>query len=62
MAAWSKQGKDISAGLHKHFNMTAMDFSAVSMYWSTHMMQDFSMMDRLSKLTADAERKWLSIT
>ena len=62
MAAWSKQGKDISAGLHKHFNLSAQDFSNVSMYWSTHMMQDFSMMDRLTKLTADAERKWLSIT
>lgn len=51
MQAWSQQGKDISAGLHKHFQMTAMDFSNVGMYWSQKMMADLSMFDRQSQLT-----------
>jgi len=62
MSAWSKQGKDISAGLDKHFNkMTAQDFSNISMYWSTKMMQDLSSFDRLSKLTAQYEQQYLAM-
>ncbi|CAN5374588.1 hypothetical protein BH09MYX1_BH09MYX1_03670 [soil metagenome] len=61
MAAWSKQGKDISAGLHKHFQMTAQDVSSISMFWSSKMMQDMSSFDRLSKLTAQFEQKWMAI-
>lgn len=61
MSAWSKQGKDISAGLDKHFKMTAMDFSNVSMYWSQKMMADMSMFDTQSKLTEQYERKYMSM-
>jgi hypothetical protein len=62
MAAWSKQGKDISAGLDRHFNkMTAQDFSNISMYWTQKMMQDLSSFDRLSKLTAQYEQQYLAI-
>lgn len=61
MSAWSKQGKDISAGLHKHFNMTSMDISNVSMYWSQKMMADLSMFDRQSKLVEQYEGKYLSM-
>ncbi len=60
MAAWSKQGKDISAGLHTAFKMTAQDFSNIGMYWSTKMMQDFSLMERLSQLTTHYERQYLA--
>jgi hypothetical protein len=60
MQAWSKQGKDISAGLDKYFKMTAMDFSNISMYWSQKMMQDMSMFDRLNQLTAHYERQYLA--
>jgi hypothetical protein len=59
MAAWSKQGKDISAGLHTAFNMTAQDFSNISMFWSTKMMQDFTLMERLSQLTTHYEQQYL---
>jgi hypothetical protein len=59
MAAWSKQGKDISAGLDKHFKMSAMDFSNISMYWSQKMMTDFSLIERLSQLTAQYEQQYL---
>jgi hypothetical protein len=61
MSAWSKQGKDISAGLDKHFKMTAQDFSNVSMYWSQKMMQDLSSFDRLSDLTKRYEQQYLSM-
>lgn len=61
MSAWSKQGKDISAGLDKHFQMTAMDFSNVSMYWSQKMMADLSIIDRQSALIAEYEQKYLTM-
>lgn len=61
MAAWSKQGKDISAGLDKHFKMTAQDFSNVSMYWSQKMMQDLSSFDRLSDLTKRYEQQYMAM-
>ncbi len=61
MAAWSKQGKDISAGLHRHFNMSAMDFSNVSSYWSQKMMADLSMFDRQSALVDQYERKYMTM-
>jgi hypothetical protein len=60
MAAWSKQGKDISAGLDKHFKMSAMDFSNISMYWSQKMMTDFSLIERLSQLTAHYEAQYMA--
>jgi hypothetical protein len=61
MAAWSKQGKDISAGLHKQFSMTAMDFSNVSTYWSQKMMADLTMFDRQSKLIEQYESKYMAM-
>ena len=61
MAAWSKQGKDISAGLDKHFKMTAQDFSNVSMYWSSKMMQDMSSFERLSQLSTKYEQQYLAM-
>ncbi len=61
MAAWSKQGKDVNAGLNKHFQMNAQDFSQVAGYWSQKMMQDFSMFDRLSQLTTQYEQKYMAM-
>ncbi len=61
MAAWSKQGKDISAGLHKHFQMTAMDVSNVGMYWTQKMMADMSMFQVQSEKTAQYEQKYLAM-
>jgi hypothetical protein len=61
MQAWTKQGKDISAMLDKHFKMTAMDVSNVGMYWTQKMMADLSMFDTQSKLSAQFEQKYLSI-
>jgi len=61
MSAWSKQGKDISAMLDKHFKMTAMDVSSVSMYWSQRMMQDMSMFEKQSQLTSQFEQRYLSM-
>lgn len=61
MQAWTKQGKDVSAGLHKYFQMTAMDYSNVSMYWSQKMMADLSMFDRQNALSAQAEQKYMQL-
>ena len=61
MQAWSKQGKDISAGLHKHFQMTAMDYSNVSMYWSQKMMADLSMFERQTQIANHFEAQYASM-
>lgn len=58
MQAWSKQGKDISAGLHKYFQMTAMDYSNVSMYWSQKMMADLSMFDKQTQIANRYEAQY----
>jgi hypothetical protein len=61
MQAWSKQGKDISAGLHKYFQMTAMDYSNVSMYWSQKMMADLSMFERQTQISSHYEQQYASM-
>ncbi len=61
MQAWSKQGKDISAGLHKYFQMTAMDYSSVSMYWSQKMMADLSMFDRQTQIANHYEAQYANM-
>jgi len=61
MQAWSKQGKDISAGLHKHFQMTAMDYSSISMYWSQKMMADLSMFDRQTQIANHYEAHYANM-
>ena len=61
MNAWTKQGKDISAGLHKHFQMTAMDYSNISMYWSQKMMANLSMFDQQTQMAAHYERQYLAM-
>lgn len=60
MGAWSQQGKDVSAMLEQHFQMSATDMSNISMYWSTKMMSDLSLMERLGGLTSHYEQVWLS--
>ena len=33
-SAWAQQGRDVNAMLKKQFNMSALDFSNISQYWS----------------------------
>lgn len=58
MQAWSKQGKDVNAGLHKYFQMSAIDYSNVGMYWSQKMMADLSMFDRQTQLSNHYEQQY----
>ncbi len=58
MQAWTKQGKDVNAGLQRHFGMSAMDYSNVSMYWSQKMMADLSMFERQQAMAEQAEAKY----
>lgn len=61
MQAWSKQGKDVNAGLSKSFNMSAMDWSNVSMYWMQKMMADIPMMQKMTDLSATYEKQYLGM-
>jgi hypothetical protein len=61
MQAWTKQGKDVSAGLHKYFQMTAIDYSNVSMYWSQKMMADLSMFERQTQIANHFEQQYASM-
>lgn len=58
MQAWSKQGKDVNAGLHKYFQMSAIDYSNVGMYWSQKMMADLSMFERQTQLSNHYEQQY----
>ncbi|MBI5536526.1 MAG: tetratricopeptide repeat protein [Deltaproteobacteria bacterium] len=59
MAAWSKQGKDISAMLHTTFQMTAQDMSQIGLYWHAMMTADFSLMEKMSAWTEHFELVYL---
>ncbi len=50
MAAWSEQGKDVSAGLKERFGILAADFSNISMYWTQQGMSDLTLFDRQQRL------------
>jgi hypothetical protein len=58
MQAWSKQGKDVNAGLHKYFQMSAIDYSNVGMYWTQKMMADLSMFERQTQLSSHYEHQY----
>jgi hypothetical protein len=61
MQAWTKLGKDVNAGLQKHFGMSAMDYSNVSMYWTQKMMADLSMFEKQQALAHQAEAKFATM-
>ncbi len=46
MSAWSKTGQDVNAMLKHTFNMTAVDWSSISMWWMQKMMNDMTLMGR----------------
>lgn len=58
MTAWSKTGQDVNAMLKHTFNMTALDWSSVSMWWMSHMQSDLSYFDRHTKLTEQYEAQY----
>jgi len=60
-AAWSAQGKDVNAMLKKVFNMTALDYSNVSQYWSPKMMTDMSLAMKMSDLMMRAQQKYMAM-
>lgn len=53
MTAWSKTGQDVNAMLKHTFGITAGDWSNISMWWMTKMMNDLSLMTRYNE---EAER------
>lgn len=53
MSAWSRTGQDVNANLRRHFDMSALDWSNVSMYWMTRMQADLTLMQRYN---AESER------
>jgi hypothetical protein len=60
-AAWASQGKDANAMLKQVFNMTALDYSNVSQYWSPKMMSDMNLAMRMSDLMMRAQQKYSSM-
>lgn len=59
-AAWASQGKDANAMLKQVFNMTALDYSNVSQYWSPKMMSDMNLAMRMSDLMMRAQQKYMA--
>lgn len=46
MTAWAETGQDVNAMLKHTFNMSAIDWSSISMWWMTKMQADISLMTR----------------
>ena len=59
--AWSMQGKDVNAMLKKVFNMSALDWSNVSSYWSTKMMSDMNLAMNMANLMTVAQNKYMAM-
>jgi hypothetical protein len=60
-SAWSAQGRDVNAMLKQVFNMTALDWSNISAYWSPKMMTDMNLGMRMSDLMMRAQNKYMSM-
>ena len=58
MTAWSKTGQDVNAMLKHTFDMTAGDWSSISMWWMTKMTNDLSLMDKYGKLSEQYEARY----
>ena len=58
--AWSAQGKDVNAMLKQEFNLTAMDFSAISSHWGPKMATDMSLGARMGQLMTEASQKYMA--
>ncbi|MBI5536610.1 MAG: hypothetical protein HY898_28070 [Deltaproteobacteria bacterium] len=59
--AWSTQGKDVNAMIKQVFNMTALDWSNVSSFWSPKMMTDMNLAMRMSDLMMRAQQKYMAM-
>lgn len=59
--AWSMQGKDVNAMLKKVFNMSALDWSNVSSYWSTKMMSDMNLAMNMANLMTAAQNRYMAM-
>jgi hypothetical protein len=59
--AWSTQGKDVNAMLKKVFNMSALDWSNVSSYWTTKMMSDMNLVMNMTNLMTAAQNKYMAM-
>jgi hypothetical protein len=60
-SAWSATGRDVNAMLKQVFNMTALDWSNVSAYWTPKMMTDMNLGMRMSDLMMRAQQKYMTM-
>lgn len=47
---WSQQGKDVNAMLKQVFNLTALDFSNISAYWSAKFQADYKLALKMTEI------------
>ncbi len=56
--AWSNSGQDVNAMLKQVFDMTAVDWSTMSMWWMQKMQAEPSLWNKHSELTAKYEKQY----
>ena len=59
-SAWAQQGRDVNAMLKKQFNMTAIDFSNISQYWSAKIGGDYRVAVQLGDLQTQYEQQYMA--
>ncbi len=60
-SAWSATGRDVNAMLKQVFNMTALDWSNISSYWTQKMMTDMNLGMRMTDLMMRAQQKYMAM-
>lgn len=59
-SAWAQQGRDVNAMLKKQFDMTAIDFSNISQYWSAKIGGDYRIAVKLGDLQTQYTQQYMA--
>lgn len=59
-SAWAQQGRDVNAMLKKQFNMSALDFSNISQYWSAKIGGDYRIAVKLGDLQTQYTQQYMA--
>lgn len=59
-SAWAQQGRDVNAMLKQQFNLSALDWSNLSQYWTSAMMTDYNVAAQVGDLQHQAERQYMA--
>jgi hypothetical protein len=59
-SAWAQQGRDVNQMLQQQFQMTALDWSNISQYWSAKIGTDYRIGAQLGDLMGKYEQRYMA--